>query len=142
MNMFNNIKCFCFCAVQMDKSWGQDIWTGSYECAIMMNIKLKSKYNFAVGIGAVKTIASIIKMEVVPVYSREMWYILAKTEFSYRIKRITLEKKVVKGLDVEAIELETQELLRRLAKGPEQIKAEGWNSTLELQISLERAQLQ
>lgn len=77
-----------------------------------------------------------------PVNSREMWYILAKTEFSYRINRITLEKKVVKGLDVEAIELETQELLRRLAKGPEQIKAEGWNSTLELQISLERAQLQ
>jgi len=73
---------------------------------------------------------------------REMWYILAKIEFSYRIKRITLEKKVVKGLDVEALELETQELLRRLAKGPDQIKAEGWNSTVELQISLEKAQLQ
>ena len=45
-------------------------------------------------------------------------------------------------MDVEILEQETQELLLRIAKGSEKIKTEGWHSTVELQISLEKGLLQ
>lgn len=67
---------------------------------------------------------------------------MSRGTFSYRIKRISLEKKAVNALDVEILEQETQDLLLRIAKGSEKIKTEGWHSTVELQISLEKGLLQ
>ena len=64
-----------------------------------------------------------------------------KKEFLIEYTKEVLAK-AVGMVDFERIEQDTEEILSRIVLGSQELQAEGWQSVLELQLSLEQVVMQ
>lgn len=65
-----------------------------------------------------------------------------KKEFLIEYTKEVLLAKAVGMVDFERIEQDTEEILSRIVLGSQELQAEGWQSVLELQLSLEQVVMQ
>lgn len=67
---------------------------------------------------------------------------MAEQKFSYKIRRIQLNQKNAAIVEAAVLPPEAMEILEKMAKTPDAVPDTIWNSTLEVQIDLEKGLLQ